>query len=58
MNYLIKKQRVPNNEIYDIFITIILAVLIIWLIYVMTPYSHYNLYIIEPKDNNNLKKNF
>lgn len=55
MNYLIKKQRVPHNEVYDIFITIILAFLIIWLIYVMTPYSHYNLYIIEPKDNNNVK---
>ncbi len=50
MNYLIKKQRVPNNEIYDIFLTLIIAILILWIIYVMTPQSHYNLYIIEPKN--------
>lgn len=52
MNYLIKKsQRQPNNLVYDIFITLILSIFIIWLIYILTPYSHYNLYVIEPKNN-------
>jgi uncharacterized membrane protein YesL len=49
MNYLIMKtQRIPNNSIYNIFITIVIAVLIIWIIYIFTSQSHYNLYIIEP----------
>jgi hypothetical protein len=50
MNYLIKKQRVPHNDIYDVFLTLILAMAILWLIYVLTPYTHYNLYIVEPKN--------
>ncbi len=44
-----KIQRIPNNQIYNIFITLILAITILWLIYIFTPISHYNLYIIEPK---------
>ena len=51
MNYLNKPQRQPNNLIYNIFLTLILAILIIWLIYIFVPYSHYNLYIIEPRQN-------
>ena len=49
-----KSQRNPNNFIYDIFLTIIIGILIIWLVYIFTPYSNYNLYIVEPKNNNNL----
>jgi hypothetical protein len=51
MNYLMdKKQRVPSENIYNVFITIILAIFILWIIYIFTPYTHYNLYIIEPKN--------
>ena len=55
MNYLNlnKPQRQPNNLIYNIFLTLILAILIIWLIYIFVPNSHYNIYIIEPINNNN-----
>ena len=50
MNYMEKNQRMPNNQIYDVFITMILVITILWLIYIFTPISHYNLYIIEPKN--------
>ena len=49
MNQLNKLKRNPNNFIYNIFLTLILAILIIWLIYIFVPYKHYNLYIIEPQ---------
>ncbi len=45
-----KKQRIPNDQIYDIFLTLLIAILIIWAIYIFTPYQHYNLYVIEPKN--------
>lgn len=47
-----KPQRIPNNDIYSIILTIILAIGILYIIYVFVPVSHYNLYIIEPKNNN------
>ena len=55
MNYLNKPQRQPNNSIYNIFLTLILAILIIWIIYIFVPYSHYNIYIIEPNTKTNIK---
>ncbi len=42
MNYL-------KNQVNDVFLTLILAITILWLVYIFTPMSHYNLYIIEPK---------
>lgn len=50
-NFQDKKQRIPHDNVYNIFITIILAILILWLIYIFIPYNHFNLYIIEPKNN-------
>ena len=52
MNHLNKPERKPNNFIYNIFLTLILAIIIIWSIYIFVPYSHYNLYIIEPNTPN------
>ncbi len=50
MNLLNQKpQRIPNNNIYNSILTLILAIAILWIIYVFVPFSHYNLYIIEPK---------
>jgi hypothetical protein len=42
-------QRIPNDTIYNILLTMILALSIIWLIYSITSYSHYNVYLIEPE---------
>lgn len=48
----LNKQRIPNNSVYDIILTLIIAVAIIWIIYISTPYSHYSVYLVE-----NYKKN-
>jgi hypothetical protein len=42
-------QRIPNNSIYDIILTLIIGFAIIWIIYITIPYYHYSLYLIEPK---------
>jgi hypothetical protein len=44
-----KYYRIPNNKIYDIFITIILAILIIIAIYNIVPNNGYRLYLLENK---------
>ena len=51
MNIQLNRQnhRVPNESVYTIFLTLILALGIIWLIYSSVPYSHYSLYLVEPK---------
>lgn len=41
-----KYYRVPNNEVYDIFITIILAILIVISIYAFIPINNYRLYLL------------
>lgn len=40
-----KNQRIPNNSIYNIILTLILAFAIIWIIYSCVPYTHYTLYL-------------
>ncbi len=51
MNLLNQKpQRIPSDNIYNIFLTLILAIVILLIIYTFIPFSHYNLYIIEPKN--------
>ena len=42
-----KNQRISNESIYTIFLTLVLAFAIIWIIYVSVPYNHYNLYLIK-----------
>lgn len=42
---LIKNQRIPNNNVYNIFITIIMAVLIVWIIFISVPCNSYRLYL-------------
>lgn len=44
--------RIRSNCIYDIILTLIIAFAIIWVIYSLTPYSHYSVYLIESKKNN------
>ena len=47
---LIKKlNRIPHESIYNIIITLVIAFAILWIIYISIPYSHYSLYLIEPK---------
>ena len=40
-----KQERIPNQSIYDIMITLILAFAILWIIYVSVPYYSYRLYL-------------
>lgn len=46
-----KNQRIPTDSVYNIILTLGLVFGIVWLIYVFTPYSHYNLYLVETKKN-------
>lgn len=46
-----KNQRIPNDDIYNFILTLILALGIVWIIYSITPYSHYSLYLIETNKN-------
>lgn len=46
---ILKNKRIPNEQIYDIVLTLILAFSILWIIYVSVPYSHYSLYLLETK---------
>ena len=46
---ILKNKRIPNQSIYNIILTLILAFTIIWIIYVSVPYVHYSLYLIETK---------
>ena len=43
---LIKNQRIPNESIYNIFITIMLAILIVWFIYISVNTNNYRLYLV------------
>jgi uncharacterized membrane protein len=40
-------QRIPTDSVYNIILTLILAFGIVWVIYSLTSYSHYSLYLIE-----------
>ncbi len=44
-------KRIPTNNVYDVFLTIIISIVILLIIYTFVPFSHYNLYIIEPQNN-------
>lgn len=41
------KQRIPNQYIYNIFLTLLVAVLFIWILYNLTPCNHYRLYLTD-----------
>lgn len=38
-------KREPHSNLYNLFITLILAILILYVIYLLIPNSHYNLYM-------------
>lgn len=42
-----KSERIPNESVYNLIITLILAFAIVWLIYVGVPYYHYSLYLTQ-----------
>ena len=45
-------QRIPTDSVYNIILTLIIAFAIIWIIYSLIPYSHYNVYLIETNKKN------
>lgn len=47
-------KHTPIKSIYNVILTLILAFSIVWIIYILTPYSHYSVYLLEQK---NTKKN-
>ena len=44
---IIKTQREPNNSIYNLMLTLILAFAIVWVIYICVGYSNYNVYLTK-----------
>lgn len=44
---ILKNKRIPNNSIYDIILTLILAFAIVWILYVSVPYVHYCFYLTK-----------
>ena len=48
-----KQQRMQTNNVYDVVLTIIISIVILFTIYTLVPFSHYNIYIIEPQNNIN-----
>lgn len=44
------KKRIPNNQIYDIFFTIIIAIFVVLVIYSIIPNNHYCLYYIGNRE--------
>ncbi len=46
-------KRIPNDLIYNQILTLIIAFAIVWIIYISTPYYHYNVYLIENDDSTN-----
>ncbi len=43
----LNNRRIPNDSVYDIILTLIIAFAILWIIYTSTPYSHYSVYLVE-----------
>ena len=43
-------DRVPNTSVYTIFLTIILASVILWFLYITTPENNYNIYYVNAKN--------
>ena len=43
-------NRLPNTTIYNIFLTIIIACAVLWLLYIITPETNYNVYYIKKKE--------
>ena len=41
------QKRIPNDNVYNIFLTLVLAFAILIMIYSLTPYKHYSLYFTK-----------
>jgi hypothetical protein len=44
---MIKNNRLPNEKIYNVFLTIILAFAFLIMIYALTPMKHYGYYLTK-----------
>jgi len=40
-------ERIPNTKPYKIFLTIIIAISILWVIFNIIPNIHYNVYYVK-----------
>lgn len=43
----LNNKRIPMQTVYDLILTLIIAFAVVWIIYVSTPYLHYNVYLIS-----------
>ena len=50
---MIKVNRIPNNNVYDVFLTFVMGFTIITIIYALTPSKHYSIYFKKNKNNIN-----
>jgi hypothetical protein len=46
---MIKVNRIPNDNVYDIFLTFVLGFTIITIIYALTPSKHCSIYFTKNK---------
>ena len=52
-------ERVPHTSIYTMFLTVIIALAVLWFLYIITPESNYNIYYVkdeQPQINKELDK--
>ena len=50
---MIKVNRIPNDNIYDIFLTFVISFTILTIIYALTPSKHCSIYFKKNKNNIN-----
>lgn len=46
-----KLERIPHDNLYEIFLTLILAFVLVIFVYALTPNKKYDLYFCQPKSN-------
>ena len=46
---MIKVNRMPNDKVYDIFLTFVIGLTIITIIYALTPSNHCSIYFTKNK---------
>jgi hypothetical protein len=46
---MIKVNRMPNDKVYDVFLTIVIGLTVITIIYALTPSKHCSIYFTKNK---------
>lgn len=43
------QQRIPHNNLYEVFLTLTLAFVFVFIVYSLTPNKKYDVYFVNPK---------